>query len=194
MDFFGFYCSHPFLIPTGPVPVKASGETAIYVLSRVAGEGADRHAERGDYYLTKEEEKFLEAVCSLYAHVVLLINTGGVVDLSGIAAEPRNGAYVDDPAASLARENGIDLLYQVERALQIHGDNIVEILFLQCENEAVARDARVVYENIDRAEFGDDRFESFFDCVVIGDIAFICAALYTARLDRCFAFLGGAVV
>ena len=48
--------------------------------------------------------------------------------------------------------------------------------------------------NIDRAEFGDDRFESFFDCVVIGDIAFICAALYTARLDRCFAFLGGAVV
>ena len=88
MDFFGFYCSHPFLIPTGPVPVKASGETAIYVLSRVAGEGADRHAERGDYYLTKEEEKFLEAVCSLYAHVVLLINTGGVVDLSFLKTYP----------------------------------------------------------------------------------------------------------
>ena len=101
---------------------------------------------------------------------------------------------VDNPAAPLAREHGIDLLYQVERAFQIHGDNVVEILFLHCENEAVACDARVVYENIDRAEFGDDRFESLFDRVVIGDIAFIGAALYAACLDRCFAFLGGAVV
>lgn len=82
VDFFQFYCSHPFVIPVGNVPVKTSGETAVYVLSRVAGEGADRYARGGDYYLTKEEEEFLAAICNLYTHVILLINTGGVVDLS----------------------------------------------------------------------------------------------------------------
>jgi len=48
----------------------------------VAGEGADRFDAPGDYELTREEEKQLSDMCSLYDHVIVVLNTGGVMDLS----------------------------------------------------------------------------------------------------------------
>ncbi len=79
---FDAYVSIPFLYPAGEMPKKTDGDTAIYVLSRVAGEGCDRYDKKGDYYLTEEEARLLSEICSLYENVVLLLNTGGVVDLS----------------------------------------------------------------------------------------------------------------
>ena len=55
---------------------------AFYILSRVAGEGADRYDKEGDYYLTETEKKQLSDICSLYKHVVVAVNTGGLADLS----------------------------------------------------------------------------------------------------------------
>lgn len=34
-------------------------EAAIYVISRISGEGKDRRREKGDYYLSQNEEKDL---------------------------------------------------------------------------------------------------------------------------------------
>ncbi len=80
-DFFNVYSTTPFLTPAGDMPQKTDTDTAIYVLSRVAGEGADRFLDKGDYYLTDKEYETIKEICRLYDKVLLVINSGSVVDL-----------------------------------------------------------------------------------------------------------------
>ena len=86
MDFFAVYSTTPFIMPAGdPIRKPAEGEnteTAIYVLSRVAGEGADRNADKGDYYLNDEEYQMLSDICAYYRDIIVIINAGAQVDLS----------------------------------------------------------------------------------------------------------------
>ena len=86
MNFFNTYSTTPFIMPTGdPIKKPAEGEkadTAIYVLSRVAGEGADRNAAAGDYYLKEDEHQMLADLCAYYKDVIVVVNAGGQVDLS----------------------------------------------------------------------------------------------------------------
>ena len=80
--FFNVYSTTPFRMPAGAPVTQTDAEVAIYILSRVAGEGADRFDEAGDYYLTEEEKKQLADICSMYKHVIVAVNTGGLADLS----------------------------------------------------------------------------------------------------------------
>lgn len=82
LDFFMAYAGTPFYLPVGPEVTKTEANTAIYVISRIAGEGADRYAIGGDYYLNDEEDQMLSSICALYENVVVLINTSGIIDLS----------------------------------------------------------------------------------------------------------------
>ncbi len=50
-------------------------DTAIYVLRRNAGEGKDRKAEKGDYYLSDGEERNLRKVAASFDHTVVVLNT-----------------------------------------------------------------------------------------------------------------------
>lgn len=81
---FDAYSSTAFSLPAGPVPEKAEADTdtAIYVLSRIAGEGMDRWNRGGDYQLSDEEHRILRTICLEYAHVIVLVNAGGLVELS----------------------------------------------------------------------------------------------------------------
>lgn len=56
-------------------------DTAIYVLTRQAGECNDRRLEQGDYYITDTERENLKTVAGAYAHTILIINVGGHIDL-----------------------------------------------------------------------------------------------------------------
>ena len=80
--FFNVYSTTPFRMPAGAPVTKTDADVAIYILSRVAGEGADRFDEAGDYYLTEEEKKQLADICGMYKHVIVAVNTGGLADLS----------------------------------------------------------------------------------------------------------------
>ena len=86
MDFFSVYSTTPFKMPAGDQVQKpaedADTETAIYVLSRIAGEGSDRTADKGDYYLSDDEYQILADICAYYKNVIVLINAGAQVDLS----------------------------------------------------------------------------------------------------------------
>lgn len=82
MKFFAVYSTNPFFVPDGPEVTDTDADTAIYVLSRIAGEGADRFNKEGDYYLTEKEKKNIADICRFYENVILVINTGGLVDLS----------------------------------------------------------------------------------------------------------------
>lgn len=82
LDFFTAYSTTPFYLPAGPAVTDGEGETAIYVLSRIAGENADRYCKEGDYLLSREEHEMLAQICERYTRVIVAVNTGGLVDLS----------------------------------------------------------------------------------------------------------------
>lgn len=82
MAFFDAYASMQYAMPAGDMPEKTDAETAVYVISRIAGEAADRFDKGSDYYLNETEAQILKTICSLYKDVILLINSGGIIDLS----------------------------------------------------------------------------------------------------------------
>jgi len=61
-------------------------ETAIYVIARNSGEGADRFAEKGDYYLYDAEKKNIETVAAAYMNTIVILNVGGVIDTEEITS------------------------------------------------------------------------------------------------------------
>ena len=66
------------------IPLDYSADAAIYVVSRVSGEGNDRLAEKGDFMLTDSEVRDILALNSRYERFMLVINTGGPVDLTPV--------------------------------------------------------------------------------------------------------------
>ena len=65
-------------------PLNYSAEAAIYVLSRISGEGKDRKAVKGDFYLTDSEVRDILDLNENYEKFMLVLNTGGPVDLSPV--------------------------------------------------------------------------------------------------------------
>ena len=57
-------------------------ESAIYVLSRQAGEGRDRRTEKGDYLLSDIETESIKKLSAHYKKLILILNCGSVIDLS----------------------------------------------------------------------------------------------------------------
>ena len=77
----------PIGLPITDEDVRQSGtDTAIYVISRQAGEGGDRKAEKGDYYLTDEEKEAIRICAEKYEKFLLVINCGSPMDM-GFAEE-----------------------------------------------------------------------------------------------------------
>ena len=56
-------------------------DSCIYVLSRQAGEGGDRKAEKGDFFITDEEEAAIRFCAEHYEHFLLVINCGSSMDI-----------------------------------------------------------------------------------------------------------------
>lgn len=86
-NFFRAYSAMQFMVPCGSPLCEEKARTdgadaAVFVLSRVAGENADRHDSKGDYFITDEEKALLAQVCACYESVLLVINTGGLIDLA----------------------------------------------------------------------------------------------------------------
>ena len=61
------------------------GDTAIYVLSRISGEGSDRRPVKGDILLTDSETRDILRLNDRYDRFMLVLNVGGPVDLSPVA-------------------------------------------------------------------------------------------------------------
>lgn len=70
--------------PEYDLPLDGEGDTAIYVLSRISGEGNDREPIPGDIRLTDSEAKTILALDAKYEKFMLVLNVGGVVDLTPV--------------------------------------------------------------------------------------------------------------
>ena len=60
-----------------------AADTAVYVIARNAGEGSDRKAEKGDYYLTDIERRNIEKIAGAFPNVIVVLNTQ-IIDVSWI--------------------------------------------------------------------------------------------------------------
>ncbi len=72
----------PACTPVLPDELTDETDTAVYVLSRQAGEGRDRRVEKGDYLLSDVERNSLKTLSEHYQKLILVLNCGGVIDLS----------------------------------------------------------------------------------------------------------------
>ena len=79
----------PAGMPITDEAVAATGtDTCIYVISRQAGEGGDRKAEKGDLFLTDGERESIRACAEKYEHFVLVINSGSALDMAFVEEVP----------------------------------------------------------------------------------------------------------
>lgn len=72
------------LEPEHNLPLTFEGDTAIYVVSRISGEGSDRKPVEGDVKLAKSEVRDILALNEKYERFMLVLNVGGVIDLSPV--------------------------------------------------------------------------------------------------------------
>ena len=75
--------------PEYDLPLDTAGDAAVYVLSRISGEGSDRQPVPGDILLTETEKHDILALNRDYEKFLLVLNVGGVIDLSPVM-EVRN--------------------------------------------------------------------------------------------------------
>ena len=70
--------------PNYDIALEGEGDVAIYVLARISGEGNDRTPTAGDIKLSATEKRDILALNKKYSKFMLVLNVGGVVDLSEI--------------------------------------------------------------------------------------------------------------
>lgn len=81
--------NHAFVEPEVPKVTQediasSDTDTAIYVISRDSGEGRDRYYKKGDYLLNDSEKETLEVLADAYAHTIVVLNIGGILDVGPI--------------------------------------------------------------------------------------------------------------
>lgn len=98
LDMFQEVYSIPLKFPIGEKIEEgefAEGvSTAIYVVARQAGEGADRRVEPGDFLLDEVEVYNIRALAKRYEKFLLVINCGGMLDLSQLDDVENIGAIL----------------------------------------------------------------------------------------------------
>ena len=105
----------PFTMPAGRLisqkDIKDSKtDTAIYVISRISGEGADRQNIKGDYQLFDIEKQNLEILAKEYKNVIVVINSGSIIDTNFVEEIPQIGAVIYMLQAGM---RGADALVQI---------------------------------------------------------------------------------
>lgn len=76
--------------PEYDLSLDGESDVALYILSRVSGEGADRSATVGDVFLTPTEIRDICAATKKYKKFMLVLNVSGVVDLSPVIDQVSN--------------------------------------------------------------------------------------------------------
>jgi len=94
---FFYEFGHPMVSPAVPNILEEDcqdADTAVYVLSRNSGEGGDRDNKKGDYRLRNAEIGAIRDMAQNFKNSVLVLNTGGIVDLSEVLEIEELGAIV----------------------------------------------------------------------------------------------------
>ena len=86
----GFWGHWPFYFPEMPLDniavekARNKNEVAVAVIGRAAGESRDFKLQKGSYYLADDEIAMLDALAEEFDDIVILLNIGGIFDMSWI--------------------------------------------------------------------------------------------------------------
>lgn len=86
----GFWGHWPFYFPEMPLDnttvenARNKNEVAVAVIGRAAGESRDCKLQKGSYYLADDEIAMLDALAEEFDDIVILLNIGGIFDMSWI--------------------------------------------------------------------------------------------------------------
>lgn len=98
LEMFEIVYSVPFRFPVGDkikdTDISDETDTAIYVIARQAGEGVDRTVKKGDFLIDDTERHNLKVLTEYYKKVLVVINCGGMLDLSALDEIPGIGAIL----------------------------------------------------------------------------------------------------
>lgn len=103
------------------VAPTAATDTAIFVVARNSGEGADRSPGVGDYELRDVEHANIKLIGETYQRVIVVLNVGGIVDTSFFAE-------INDVATDPTGATALDALLLMSQAGQESGDALVDVL------------------------------------------------------------------
>ncbi|MDR3202038.1 MAG: glycoside hydrolase family 3 C-terminal domain-containing protein, partial [Bifidobacteriaceae bacterium] len=115
------YAAAEVLLNRGSAQPTAPTDIAIYTIARNSGEGSDRQAVAGDYYLNTQETANLQMLGQTYKNVVVVINSGGIIDTTFY--KTINAAYTDPQGGP-----ALDSLFLMSQAGQEGGTALVEVL------------------------------------------------------------------
>lgn len=90
---FDAYAANPFSLPEGRKIMAEDlkeASAAVYVISRISGEGRDRRRAEGDYYLSRKEREDILYLNQTGIPIVLLLNVGAPIELTDILQEAGN--------------------------------------------------------------------------------------------------------
>ena len=90
---FDAYSANPFSMPEGRKIMPedlGNASAAVYVISRIAGEGKDRRKIEGDYYLSKKEWEDILYLDQADIPIVLLLNVGAPIELTDVLQRAGN--------------------------------------------------------------------------------------------------------
>ncbi|MEV8036882.1 glycoside hydrolase family 3 N-terminal domain-containing protein [Streptomyces sp. NPDC086182] len=103
------------------VKPTAETSTAVYVIARNSGEAFDRSSGKGDYLLGDTERADLELLGRTYEHVVVVINSGGIIDTSFY--QQINAAEKDSSGG-----RALDSMLLMSQAGQESGNALADVL------------------------------------------------------------------
>ena len=110
VELFQIYSNHTYKMPQGRDITDAdlaNADVLFYVVSRTAGEAADRFDQAGDYYLTEHEKEDLHILAASGKDMAIIINTGGQIDMKDILSIPNVKAIVNLSQAGMEGGNAL---------------------------------------------------------------------------------------
>ena len=96
---------------------------------------------------------------------------------------PRKRGHIDDAAPAGAGHRAGEVLGKVEAAGQVRLDDAVPVVLGHAEKQAVLGDSRVIDEDIDHREFGEELLAGLGDLGAVGDVDRHGLGLATRRRD-----------
>ena len=110
--FASMHVKEPALDPALIKEAASFADVAVVTLSRFSAEGVDRRPIKGDYYLSDVETDLLNEVTKSFKKVVVVINSGGVLDCEFLAENKGIGAILMSWQGGLEGGNAIaDILF-----------------------------------------------------------------------------------
>ena len=88
------FAEEPELPPEIIEAAAKEADVAICVIGRISGEGFDRTMGKGDFCLSDEEEKLISDVTAKFDKVVVVVNSGGIIDFARFEKDDKISAVL----------------------------------------------------------------------------------------------------